>query len=181
MTPVPAALAWTRRLETLEALDPVVRAVRPLADALVGDPARRDLLRGAWLGHPLHPVLTDLPIGLLDLRGGPGPRRRSPGAARRAPGWSGSACWPPAPRPGAAGPTGPPCGRERQRVGVVHAATNGLAVVLFAVVLAGAPPRGASVAGSPWGWLPRRRSASAATSADTWSRSAATAEDPVTP
>ena len=85
MTPVPAALAWTRRLESLSALDPVVRTVRPLADALVADPARRDLLRGAWLGHPLHPVLTDLPIGLwtsatvLDLVGG---RSARPAATR---------------------------------------------------------------------------------------------------
>ncbi len=30
-----------------------------------GDPARTvaDLLHGTWLGHPLHPVLTDIPIG----------------------------------------------------------------------------------------------------------------------
>ena len=131
MTPVPAALAWTRRLETLEALDPVVRAIRPLADALVGDPTRRDLLRGTWLGHPLHPVLTDLPIGFwtsalaLDLVGG---RPARPAATRLvglgllAAGptiWSGWADW-------------TALGRERQRVGVAHATTNGLAVVLFA-------------------------------------------------
>lgn len=37
----------------------------------------RDLLHGTWLGHPLHPLLTDLPIGaltvalILDLIGNP--------------------------------------------------------------------------------------------------------------
>ena len=28
-------------------------------------PALRDLLHGTWLGHPLHPMLTDVPIGAL--------------------------------------------------------------------------------------------------------------------
>lgn len=41
-------------------------------------PAIRDLLNGRWLGHPLHAVLTDAPIGILflvipfDLAGQPG-------------------------------------------------------------------------------------------------------------
>ncbi len=39
MTPVPAALAWTRRLESLEALDPVVRTLRPFAATFVADPS----------------------------------------------------------------------------------------------------------------------------------------------
>ena len=63
--------------ERLEALDKVAR---PLAGA-VGRAVRprvvRNLLSGTDLGHPLHPVLTDLPIGawvmsaLLDAAGGP--------------------------------------------------------------------------------------------------------------
>jgi nitrite reductase/ring-hydroxylating ferredoxin subunit/uncharacterized membrane protein len=32
-----------------------------------GIPALRDLLVGRWLGHPLHAVLTDAPIGILFL------------------------------------------------------------------------------------------------------------------
>jgi nitrite reductase/ring-hydroxylating ferredoxin subunit len=66
-----------RRLERLEALDKVAR---PLAGA-VGRAVRprvvRNLLSGTDLGHPLHPMLTDLPIGawvmsaLLDAAGGP--------------------------------------------------------------------------------------------------------------
>jgi nitrite reductase/ring-hydroxylating ferredoxin subunit/uncharacterized membrane protein len=34
---------------------------------LQGIPALRDLLVGRWLGHPLHAVLTDAPIGILFL------------------------------------------------------------------------------------------------------------------
>src|SRR5947209_6330335 len=72
----PPAVAWTERLEGASALDPVIRAVQPLADDLVADPNRRNLLRGTWLGHALHPPLTDVPIGfwtsavVLDLLGG---------------------------------------------------------------------------------------------------------------
>ena len=63
-------------LESVEALDP---AALKLADAVrnvvpVGAP--RDALSGTWLGHALHPLLTDVVIGsfvsatVLDLLGG---------------------------------------------------------------------------------------------------------------
>jgi nitrite reductase/ring-hydroxylating ferredoxin subunit/uncharacterized membrane protein len=66
-----------RRLERLEALDKVAK---PLAEAVgraVQPRVVRNLLSGTDLGEPLHPVLTDLPIGawvmsvLLDTVGGP--------------------------------------------------------------------------------------------------------------
>jgi len=71
---------FTEAIEGAGALDAVARTVRPLADALVADPTRRDALRGKWLGHALHPLMTDLPIGfwtsanVLDLVGGPAAR-----------------------------------------------------------------------------------------------------------
>lgn len=48
---------------------------KPLGDFLHGIvhgvfqrlPALRDLLNGRWLGHPLHAVLTDAPVGILFL------------------------------------------------------------------------------------------------------------------
>ena len=48
---------------------------KPLGDSVHGIvhglfhrmPALRDLLNGRWLGHPLHAVLTDAPIGILFL------------------------------------------------------------------------------------------------------------------
>jgi uncharacterized membrane protein len=126
--PVPVALV--EQLEGATALDPVVNAVRPLAAALVADPARRDLLRGAWLGHALHPVLTDVPIGMwtsavvLDLVGG----RRARPAAQRLVGIGVLAAVPTAVT-GWAEWSG--IGQREQRVGVVHAVSNVVALGLF--------------------------------------------------
>lgn len=68
------------RLEGDERLDRVAetmrKAARPIADGPMGP-----VLRGEWLGHALHPLLTDLPLGcwssaaMLDLVGGKGARR----------------------------------------------------------------------------------------------------------
>src|SRR3954451_7921196 len=72
----PAAVTWTDRLEGATALDPLIRAVKPLAGALVAAPEPRHLLRAPWRGPPLHPPMTDVPIGfwtsavVLDLLGG---------------------------------------------------------------------------------------------------------------
>src|SRR5260370_41013305 len=43
---------------------------RATSEALTGGSARRKLdnfLNGTWLGHPLHPVLTDVPVGAWTL------------------------------------------------------------------------------------------------------------------
>jgi nitrite reductase/ring-hydroxylating ferredoxin subunit len=66
-----------RQMEKVKALD---RLAKPLATA-VSSALRprliRNLLSGTYLGHPLHPLLTDVPIGawgmssLLDTVGGP--------------------------------------------------------------------------------------------------------------
>ena len=62
--------AWTRPLGDL--------VHRFLFWLFQGIPAVRDLLVGRWLGHPLHAVLTDAPIGILflvivfDVLGNPG-------------------------------------------------------------------------------------------------------------
>jgi uncharacterized membrane protein len=129
--PATPAVTWTRKLEDASALDPLVRAVRPLADALVSDPTRRDLLRGIPLGHAVHPPLTDAPIGFwtsalaLDLLGGPSARPAAqrlvalgvltavPTALTGWAEWAGT-------------------GQREQRVGVVHAASNVVALVGFA-------------------------------------------------
>jgi uncharacterized membrane protein len=131
MPNTPIAVSLTKRLESFTGLDPVVEAVRPLADALVSDPWRRDLLRGAWLGHAIHPVLTDVPIGFwtsavtLDLVGGPGARP----AATRLLGLGVLAAVPTAVTGWAEwSGTGP----REQRVGVVHAVSNVAALWLFA-------------------------------------------------
>ena len=64
------------RFESLTALDGVARAAGNAVRGMVGDGTPKELLSGAWLGHALHPILTDIPIGtwtsavVLDWTGG---------------------------------------------------------------------------------------------------------------
>jgi len=123
----PKLVRWTLRLEDATALDIPVHALEPSVRALFGTGTRASVLRGDWLGHAVHPLLTDVVIGtwtsatLLDLFGG----RDSSAAAQRLIGtgllaagptaWTGWAEWSAA-------------GSRDKRVGLVHAVTNGLAI-----------------------------------------------------
>jgi nitrite reductase/ring-hydroxylating ferredoxin subunit len=70
-------------------VEKVAERLTKVVDTAIGSlPAREkvtDALHGTWLGHPLHPVLTDLPVGawafagVLDLLS-IGSRRTNPGA-----------------------------------------------------------------------------------------------------
>jgi uncharacterized membrane protein len=111
-------------IATSSSLDDVNERLVSTVQRVTGGPVR-SLLSGTWLGHPLHPVLTDLPIGMwtsafvLDLFGGRAARRPAqafvglgvvtalPTAA------SGLSDW--------AETTGP-----ARRVGSVHAIANGV-------------------------------------------------------
>jgi nitrite reductase/ring-hydroxylating ferredoxin subunit len=119
------------RLETATALDRVVIPVQKVARRL--RPGRvRDALHGLWLGHPVHPLLVQAPIGawmsagVLDLW--PGERR----AARRlvAFGLIASA---PAVLAGAADWSEQH--EQQMRVGLVHALANATAVGLYGASL----------------------------------------------
>jgi nitrite reductase/ring-hydroxylating ferredoxin subunit/uncharacterized membrane protein len=125
----------TGRLEKMDALDRVAAPLAAAAKKAIGPGRLKDLLSGVGLGHPLHPVLTDVPIGaftaatLLDLTGrgawepavetllGTGLLAALPTAAAGLADWSDS------------------YGGE-QRVGVVHAAGNIAALALFGASLA---------------------------------------------
>lgn len=126
----PAALRAARMLESMEGLDPASDAIGRFIDRVLAPrPALADALHGAPIGHALHPLLTDLPIGLwtgatvLDVLGGKGAR----GAADRLLGLgvlaavptvvAGWADWSVSDRP-------------VRRVGVVHAALSAAGVVL---------------------------------------------------
>jgi uncharacterized membrane protein len=67
----------------LKSLDPAASALRSLVRPLSQPGRLRWVLSGEWLGHPLHPVLTDVAIGawtmggFLDVFGG---KRRGAGA-----------------------------------------------------------------------------------------------------
>ena len=89
------------------------------------------MLRGEWLGHAIHPALTDLVLGtwtsasLLDLLGGPGSSAASQrliGTGLLAVGptaWTGWAEWSAA-------------GSRDKRLGLVHAVTNAAAIGVYA-------------------------------------------------
>ncbi len=118
-------LSTDERIDDLA--DPAADAVR---DALDRQPLK-DALSGTWLGHPLHPLLTDLPIGFwtsaftLDLVGGRSTRR----AATHLVAWGVASAIPTA-LAGAADwgdTTGP-----ARRVGLVHAAANTTALACYA-------------------------------------------------
>jgi hypothetical protein len=120
-----------RRLETAAALDNGVRAMQSLVDAALRTERTGDRLRGAWLGHALHPLLTDFPLGawmsasFLDLFGG----REARGPSRRLIGFGLLVAVPTAASGLAEWQT--TRGAGARRVGVVHAAVNGTATVLY--------------------------------------------------
>ncbi len=66
-----------RAIERSEAVDPLTRPLGKLSKLILRRPALTSVLEGVpWLSHPLHPLLTDYPIGFwtsalaLDLFGG---------------------------------------------------------------------------------------------------------------
>jgi len=65
-----------RRIEGFTALDKVAKPAAGLVGKAVQPRVVRNLLSGTYLGHPAHPMLTDVPIGawtmsaLLDIAGG---------------------------------------------------------------------------------------------------------------
>lgn len=130
-TQPPALVRWTQRLEGTTSLDEPVQAIEPKITALFGSGVRGAALRGEWLGHALHPLLTDLTMGswtsatVLDLVGGPESQKAAQrlvatGLLTAGPtAWTGWAEW-------------SATGTREKRVGLVHAASNGLAVGAYA-------------------------------------------------
>lgn len=127
VTTLPAALARDDRLDA-------GRSVLSAAAGAIPEGAR-PWLRGDWLGHPVHPALTDLPIGfwtaasVLDVVGG---RRAAPAAT-----WMvglGLASVPPTVAAGLVDWEAMP--PSKQRVGVVHAASNLAATALYGLSFA---------------------------------------------
>lgn len=118
----------TGRLEALDALDAPSETVgAAVRDAVRPGPVK-DALQGTWMGHALHPLLTDMVIGtwtsglLLDLTGGRGGDRLvAAGIACAVPtALSGATDW-------ADVEERDPAAR---RVGLVHGAANAAALAL---------------------------------------------------
>ena len=127
-----AVTAPIRWLEREGSLDGLVAAVTERLPPWVTDGTGRRVLGGAWLGHALHPLLTDLPIGfwtnasVLDLVG----RGRHADAARILVGLGVLSAVPTA----ASGLSDwsrldPP----DRRVGLVHAQLNTVALAIYGV------------------------------------------------
>ena len=125
------------RLEDADQLDSTA-AVGQRAARWIRPGRIRDALHGVWLGHPLHPVLVQMPIGMwlsasaLDLLA-----PRADTAARRlvAAGLAASA---PAMVAGAVDWSEQH--EQQMRVGVVHVLANSLAVGLYGASLAARRP-----------------------------------------
>ena len=117
-------------VEHEQRLDAPSQALQRIVHRAVPEGTTKDVLSGTWLGHALHPMLTDLPIGfwtsawVLDIIGprryrdaarvlvGLGVLSAVPAAVTGASDWSDTS------------------GATR-RVGLVHAAANGSAAVLY--------------------------------------------------
>jgi nitrite reductase/ring-hydroxylating ferredoxin subunit/uncharacterized membrane protein len=126
------------QLAGLDALDPPAKAVGKVVRGTVQPGPVKDALSGVWLGHALHPLLTDLPIGtytsavLLDWLGGKSGRKAAdrliglgilftaPAAATGMTEWADSEV----------------ADESVRRVGLIHAALNVGVTALFGASLA---------------------------------------------
>jgi uncharacterized membrane protein len=146
---------WMRsavdEVESTPRLDAMVALVARGA-SLVDHGRRADLLRGQWLGHALHPLLTDFPLGcwigagLLDLLGGKAARS----SAQRLVGLgllavpmtagAGLADW------------STISDQRTRRVGAAHAIGNGMIACAYLLSWR-ARRRGAHIRGIGWGLL----------------------------
>jgi nitrite reductase/ring-hydroxylating ferredoxin subunit/uncharacterized membrane protein len=122
------------RVSNLSVLDRIAEPLATRVSEAFGRSRLKDVLSGSWFGHPLHPLLTDLPIGswtsamVLDLVGGRRGRRAAdtlvavgiasavPTAATGLSDWS-------------------DLGQEDRRIGLVHAASNSVALGLYVASL----------------------------------------------
>jgi nitrite reductase/ring-hydroxylating ferredoxin subunit len=142
MTPSPTAPAAARlapdaveALESAEVLDGPGEFIGKQVRGLIGPGALKDALSGTWLGHAVHPLLTDVVIGawtsanVLDLLGGDdeavqlllavGIAAYGPTAVTGVQDWADSE------------PGNPPV----RRAGLVHAATNATGLGLYTASL----------------------------------------------
>ncbi|MEH1057047.1 Rieske 2Fe-2S domain-containing protein [Micromonospora sp. CPCC 206171] len=121
------------KIEQNAALDPVGDRLQRAVQSTLRGQRVRDLLHGVWLGHPLHPAMVQVPVGawisaaVLDLL--PGQRKAAttlvglgtvsalPAAVAGLNDWAALA-------------------RDQRRVGLVHAASNSVALVFYASSLA---------------------------------------------
>lgn len=129
-SPAPLPYRMVTAIEETESLDVLSDKLEDVVGSALSSARVRELLSGTWLGHSLHPLMTDVPLGawmsasMLDLLG---PRRFARaadllvaiGLAASVPtavtGW---AEWLDAPR-------------SSRRAGIVHAVANNVAIGMY--------------------------------------------------
>jgi nitrite reductase/ring-hydroxylating ferredoxin subunit len=136
------------RLENAGNLDPVVGAVRRIVRRALSSQSVRDALHGVWLGHPLHPPLTDVPIGawtaaaVLDTL---------PGTGNAAAAMIATGCVGYVPTIAAGWADWSELHEQQQRVGLVHATAGALAFSCYLTSLA-VRARGNRLRGRLWSY-----------------------------
>jgi nitrite reductase/ring-hydroxylating ferredoxin subunit/uncharacterized membrane protein len=120
--------ALVNRLEQATALDPVGDKLKGAVHATIRPRRLQDLLHGVFLGHALHPVLVQMPVGsflsaaVLDLL----PRQRRASTTLIAVGVASTV-----PAVAAGLTDWASLGREQRRVGLVHAMGNTVALACY--------------------------------------------------
>src|SRR5690348_6460562 len=51
------------RIADVSAMDKAIEPARKAVSGVLRPQVLRDVLHGTWLGHPLHPVLVQVPVG----------------------------------------------------------------------------------------------------------------------
>jgi nitrite reductase/ring-hydroxylating ferredoxin subunit/uncharacterized membrane protein len=129
----------SERIASIKALDRPAKVIgKQVRGLMPAGGGVKDVLSGTWMGHALHPLMTDIPIGtwtsatLLDLFGGRASRPAAQrligvGLAAAAPtAWTGWSDW----------ADSEPGDDAVRRIGLVHAAANGTAALLYGASLA---------------------------------------------
>lgn len=127
-----------RAVESAEALDPLAKTAANKIRSVLSSGKLKDAVSGTWLGHAVHPMLTDIVIGsflgatVLDLLGGEGKGRAGERLIT-----VGIAAYPPTALTGVNDwADAEPVDGAVRRAGLVHATTNAFALSLYVGSLA---------------------------------------------
>jgi nitrite reductase/ring-hydroxylating ferredoxin subunit/uncharacterized membrane protein len=121
------------RIEHSTSLDPISDRLQSIVQTVTQPMRLRDLLHGTWLGHPVHPVLVQVPVGaflsaaVLDAL----PRQQGAATTLIAVGTVSAA-----PAIAAGLVDWSSLSRDQRRLGLVHATANAVALGLYAGSLA---------------------------------------------
>lgn len=130
----PALHRVAEQIGEIDAIDPIAEQISEKVRELLPPGPLKDALSGTWLGHALHPLLTDVPIGtwtsagILDLIGG----RDAEKAAERLIGVGLAAALPTIVTGYSDWADTTLMSDHVKRIGLVHAASNAAATTLYA-------------------------------------------------